>query len=96
MTTAFHLSKAEASETGPAAVARSLALAAWARTEITRQRGPRPAIVTMHNLRPATPEQQARQIDEFTREMKSRDAAAAWDRAVMDLIRRVEAGRAAA
>jgi len=71
-------------------VAAGLALADWARGRITRERGPRPVVVKMHNLRPATAEQRKAQIAEFAREMKSRDAAADWDRAVMDLIRKAE------
>lgn len=71
-------------------VAPGLALADWARGRITRERGPRPIIARMHNLRPATAEQREAQIAEFAREMKSRDAAADWDRAVMALIQKAE------
>lgn len=75
-------------------VATGLALADWARAEIAKQRGPRPTIELMHNTRPATAEQRKRTIADFLHEMRTRDAAADWDRAVMALIREAAGKRA--
>ncbi|WEK42951.1 MAG: hypothetical protein P0Y64_16660 [Candidatus Sphingomonas colombiensis] len=80
---------------GPAAIARSNAIAAWATDEITRQRGPRPAIVRMRAVAPATAEQRREYVDAFAAEFATRDAQKAWDVAYFALIRASEAGRAA-